>query len=99
MPDLNAPKPGRRRVRKGDPPTAKQLHVLQYIARRCEQGWPPSLAEIGTACYPGSNHDCGRQAARACVLWLERKGLVRRTPRISRGLQLTEHGKATCKEA
>uniref|UniRef100_A0A6M3LPT4 Putative transcriptional repressor n=1 Tax=viral metagenome TaxID=1070528 RepID=A0A6M3LPT4_9ZZZZ len=96
--DLNAVKKGRRKVKVGDAPTKRQLHVLQYIWRRCEQGWPPTLAEIGTSCYPSAKEESSRQSARHCVYWLEKKGLLQRSPRIARGLKLTARGLAACQK-
>src|SRR3990167_1724013 len=90
---------GRHKCRHGDPPTARQLHVLLYCWRRCLQGWPPTYREIAVACYPACQVETGRQSARQCLYWLSRKGLLTITPRIARGLQLTEAGLLACEQA
>jgi repressor LexA len=69
-------------------PTLAQLLVLAVIHNHFqEHGTPPTLREIAHA------RGClTKEGAVTIVNALERKGLIERIPRISRGIRVTEAG-------
>lgn len=72
------------------PPTARQAQVLRFIAASIvERGYPPTRHEIGDAL--GLASTCGVQDH---IKRLERRGLIRRSRMVSRGLVLTDAGRA-----
>lgn len=70
-------------------PTDKQLAVLAYIRDYLlTHGIPPTIREI-------SNHlECSVNNAQMHLMAMHRKGLIRRIPNISRGIQLIERTEA-----
>src|SRR5881394_2049752 len=70
------------------PITARQRRVLDYIKRYFEvHGEPPTIAEIGKEFGLSSS-----ASAHHVVSTLEREGLIRRIPNVSRGIELVESG-------
>jgi|SRR5205085_487569 len=68
------------------PATAKQRRVFEFIRRYIDSNQePPTIAEIGRHFQmrsPASVH--------AILLALEREGLIRRIPNVSRGIEIVE---------
>jgi repressor LexA len=68
------------------PVTAKQRRIYEFIRRYVESNHePPTIAEIGRQFEmrsPASVH--------AVLLALEREGLIKRIPNVSRGIQIVE---------
>lgn len=68
------------------PVTAKQRRIYEFIRRYIESNHePPTIAEIGRQFEmrsPASVH--------AVLLALEREGLIKRIPNVSRGIQIVE---------
>ena len=68
------------------PVTAKQRRVFEFIRRYIDSNQePPTIAEIGRHFQmrsPASVH--------AILLALEREGLIRRIPNVSRGIEIVE---------
>jgi repressor LexA len=68
------------------PATAKQRRVFEFIRRYIDSNQePPTIAEIGRHFQmrsPASVH--------AILLALEREGLIKRTPNVSRGIEIVE---------
>jgi SOS-response transcriptional repressor LexA len=78
------------RVTHATPMTRIQRHTLEFIAEHiAEKGYPPSVRDIQLAFSIGSTN-----AVHDRIVALEKRGLVQRRPMISRGLILTERGKA-----
>lgn len=73
-----------------DPPTARQVEVLQLIdAGRKKNGHPPTFAEIASSLCVTSIHTV------VCHLEpLKRRGLVTWVPRKGRTLAITPAGRA-----
>lgn len=72
------------------PPTLRQLRVLRFVAdHTAARGYPPTLREIATAMGI-----CSTNGASDHLRALERRGLVATTPIVSRGLVLTDAGRA-----
>ena len=70
------------------PITARQRRVLDYIRHYFEvQGEAPTIAEIGREFGMTSS-----ASAHHVVSTLERQGLIRRIPNVSRGIELVEEG-------
>lgn len=69
--------------------TDRQLAVLRYIARYADaNGYPPSVRDVCKEIR--GKHTAGV----TCHLnALERKGLIKRTPRVARGLVVTDAGR------
>src|SRR5438552_17160359 len=68
------------------PITARQRRVLDYIKRYFEvHGEPPTIAEIGKEFGMSSS-----ASAHHVVSILEREGLIRRIPNVSRGIELVK---------
>src|SRR5205085_4855867 len=68
------------------PATAKQRRVFEFIRRYIDSNQePPTIAEIGRHFQmrsPASVH--------AILLALEREGLIKRIPNVSRGIEIVE---------
>ena len=71
--------------------TAKQRRIYEFIRRYIDSNHePPTIAEIGRQFQmrsPASVH--------AVLLVLEREGLIKRTPNVSRGIQIVEQKDGT----
>jgi repressor LexA len=71
--------------------TAKQRRIYEFIRRYIDSNHePPTIAEIGRQFQmrsPASVH--------AVLLALEREGLIKRTPNVSRGIQIVEQKDGT----
>src|SRR6266446_8489752 len=68
------------------PITARQRRVLDYIKRYFEvHGEPPTIAEIGKEFGMSSS-----ASVHNVVSILEREGLIRRIPNVSRGIELVK---------
>ena len=69
------------------PVTARQRQVLEFISRYQEiHKQPPTIAEIGKQfkmSSPASVH--------SILMALEREGLIKRIPNVSRGIELIDH--------
>ena len=68
------------------PVTAKQRRVFEFIRRVIDSNQePPTIAEIGR------HFDMRSSASVHAVLTaLEREGLIKRTPNVSRGIQIVQ---------
>lgn len=68
------------------PVTAKQRRVFDFIRRYIESNHePPTIAEIGRQFQMSSS-----ASVHAILVALEREGLIKRTPNVSRGIQIVE---------
>ena len=68
------------------PVTAKQRRVYEFIKRYIESNEePPTIAEIGRHFQISSS-----ASVHGILLALEREGLIKRTPNISRGIQIVK---------
>jgi repressor LexA len=68
------------------PVTAKQRRVFEFIRRYIESNHePPTIAEIGRQFQMSSS-----ASVHAILITLEREGLIKRTPNVSRGIQIVE---------
>jgi repressor LexA len=68
------------------PVTAKQRRVFEFIRRYIESNHePPTIAEIGRQFQMSSS-----ASVHAILLTLEREGLIKRIPNVSRGIEITE---------
>lgn len=66
--------------------TAKQRRVFDFIRRYLESNHePPTIAEIGRQFQMSSS-----ASVHAILIALEREGLIKRIPNVSRGLQIVE---------
>lgn len=66
-------------------PTSRQLEILRYIREyEEERGYPPSVRDIAKL------HHCSVKGAYDHILALEKHGLIRREPRLSRSITLTD---------
>jgi len=71
-------------------PTARQKELLVVISKFAEQnGYPPSLREMADILGLASTN-----AVHDLLVLLEKKGLVTVIKKVSRGLRITEAGKA-----
>jgi repressor LexA len=75
--------------RQGNPLTKRQKQVLRFIRRKIIQGIPPTRREISAGGLGSDNPSASASYLEA----LEKKGYIKRSPRISRGIRLTELGK------
>jgi repressor LexA len=72
------------------PVTAKQKRVYDFIRRYMESNQePPTIAEIGRQFQMSSS-----ASVHAILTALEREGLIKRIPNVSRGIQLVEQSNA-----
>jgi repressor LexA len=68
------------------PVTAKQKRVYDFIRRYMESNYePPTIAEIGRQFQMSSS-----ASVHAILTALEREGLIKRIPNVSRGIQIVE---------
>ncbi|HKR12838.1 MAG TPA: transcriptional repressor LexA [Pyrinomonadaceae bacterium] len=68
------------------PVTAKQRRVFEFIRRYIESNHePPTIAEIGRQFQMSSS-----ASVHAILIALEREGLIKRIPNVSRGIQIAE---------
>ena len=68
------------------PVTAKQRRVFEFIRRYIESNHePPTIAEIGRQFQMSSS-----ASVHAILIALEREGLIKRIPNVSRGIQIVE---------
>lgn len=68
------------------PVTAKQRRIYEFIRRFIESNHePPTIAEIGRQFQMRSS-----ASVHAVLVALEREGLIKRTPNVSRGIQIVE---------
>jgi len=68
------------------PVTAKQRRVFEFIRRYIESNHePPTIAEIGRQFQMSSS-----ASVHAILVALEREGLIKRIPNVSRGIQIVE---------
>lgn len=78
------------RVKPGTPMTTIQRNTLDFIAKFInDHGFPPSIRDIQLGFGVGSTNCISDR-----IVALEKRGLVERRPMLSRGLVLTELGKA-----
>jgi len=81
---------GRRVCELGDPPSPGQARMLRVVGDWiASHGYPPTTREIGIALGIRSTN-----AVIEALVFMERKGLVVREPRISRSVRVTEMGQA-----
>src|SRR6185437_1913588 len=68
------------------PVTAKQRRIFEFIRRYIESNKePPTIAEIGRQFQMSSS-----ASVHGILSALEREGLIKRTPNISRGIQVVK---------
>ena len=68
------------------PVTARQRQVLEYISRYQDtHNQPPTIAEIGKQFKMSSS-----ASVHSILIALEREGLIKRIPNVSRGIELIE---------
>lgn len=68
------------------PVTAKQQRVFEFVRRYIESNHePPTIAEIGRQFQMSSS-----ASVHAILTTLEREGLIKRIPNVSRGIQVVE---------
>jgi repressor LexA len=66
--------------------TAKQRRIFEFIRRYIESNQePPTIAEIGRQFQMRSS-----ASVHAVLVALEREGLIKRTPNVSRGIQIVQ---------
>jgi repressor LexA len=69
------------------PVTAKQRRVYEFIRRYIESNHePPTIAEIGRQFQMKSS-----ASVHAILQTLEREGLIKRIPHVSRGIEIVKH--------
>jgi repressor LexA len=70
------------------PVTAKQRRIFEFIRRYVDSNQePPTIAEIGRQFQMRSS-----ASVHAVLKALEREGLIKRTPNVSRGIEIIEQG-------
>ena len=68
------------------PVTAKQRRIFEFIRRYIESNQePPTIAEIGRQFQMRSS-----ASVHAVLVALEREGLIKRTPNVSRGIEIVQ---------
>src|SRR5215207_9008565 len=68
------------------PITAKQRRIYEFIRRYIESNQkPPTIAEIGRHFQVRSS-----ASVHAVLVALEREGLIKRTPNVSRGIEIVQ---------
>jgi len=77
----------------GDPLTARQKLVFDFVKSRIEGGFAPTLLEIGGACYPHCTKGTSITSAQKCLKAIMDKGYLKRPTNLSRHILLTELGK------
>ena len=77
------------------PVTAKQRRLFEFIRRYIESNHePPTIAEIGRQFQMSSS-----ASVHAILTALEREGLIKRIPNVSRGIQIVEQQETTTDES
>ena len=77
------------------PVTAKQQRVFEFIRRYIESNHePPTIAEIGRQFQMSSS-----ASVHAILIALEREGLIKRIPNVSRGIQIVAQETAAADES
>lgn len=77
------------------PVTAKQRRVFEFIRRYVESNHePPTIVEIGRQFQMSSS-----ASVHAILIALEREGLIKRIPNVSRGIQIVEQQQQQQQEA
>lgn len=70
------------------PPTSKMINMLQVISKFIqEEGYPPSVREIGNLCKIKSTSNVHLYLDR-----LEKRGLIKRKPFTTRTIRITKRG-------
>ena len=77
----------------GDPLTARQKLVFDFVKSRILTGLAPALREVGAGCFSHCNGGTQVTASLKCLNAIESKGYIERLNNISRGIFLTELGK------
>src|ERR1044071_9225563 len=76
------------------PVTAKQRRIFEFIKRYIDSNQePPTIAEIGRQFQMRSS-----ASVHAVLTALEREGLIKRIPNVSRGIQIVQQGDTTGEE-
>ena len=76
------------------PVTAKQRRIFEFIRRYVDSNQePPTIAEIGRHFQMRSS-----ASVHAVLTALEREGLIKRTPNVSRGIEIVEQQKEDSSE-
>ena len=73
--------------------TPTQRLIFRYIAKRVSEGKPPSNEDICNK-FDYNSHNSAADVKKA----LAKKGLIEITPKISRGITLTEEGERWMKK-
>jgi hypothetical protein len=77
----------------GDPLTARQKLVFDFVKSRILKGLAPTLREVGAGCFSHCNDGTQVTSSLKCLNAIESKGYIERINNISRGIFLTELGK------
>ena len=76
------------------PVTAKQRRIFEFIKRYIDSNQePPTIAEIGRQFQMRSS-----ASVHAVLTALEREGLIKRTPNVSRGIQIVQQSESSSGE-
>jgi repressor LexA len=76
------------------PVTAKQRRIFEFIRRYIDSNQEaPTIAEIGRQFQMRSS-----ASVHAVLRALEREGLIKRTPNVSRGIQIVQQGESSGEE-
>jgi repressor LexA len=76
------------------PVTAKQRRIFEFIRRYIDSNHePPTIAEIGRQFQMRSS-----ASVHAVLIALEREGLIKRTPNVSRGIQIVQQSESNGEE-
>jgi repressor LexA len=76
------------------PVTAKQRRIFEFIRRYIDSNQePPTIAEIGRQFQMRSS-----ASVHAVLIALEREGLIKRTPNVSRGIQIVQQTESSGEE-
>ena len=76
------------------PVTAKQRRIFEFIKRYIDSNQePPTIAEIGRQFQMRSS-----ASVHAVLTALEREGLIKRTPNVSRGIQIVQQSESSGEE-
>src|SRR5690349_12777113 len=76
------------------PVTAKQRRIFEFIRRYVDSNQePPTIAEIGRQFQMRSS-----ASVHAVLKALEREGLIKRTPNVSRGIEIIQQSDTTGEE-
>ena len=76
------------------PVTAKQRRIFEFIRRYIESNQePPTIAEIGRQFEMRSS-----ASVHAVLTALEREGLIKRIPNVSRGIEIVQQQESSSEE-